>query len=443
MSLPILIIDTENLALDLVLRFTEAGHRVKWFRETKKPIKDGKGFRGFEIVDDWRPHMKWARDGLIIPSGNSKYMKELDRFREFNFPIFGPTAASAELETNRGVGMQAFINAGIDVPPYHEFDSMAAAERFQMKTDTAFVFKVLDGSAADKSLTYVSSDPADMVGWLRRNMKAGVSIKKCMLQEKIDADFEIGINGWFGQDGFLPDKYCLSFEHKPLMNDDVGPNTGEAASISQYVETDKLVGDMLTPLVGTLRKTGHRGDFCVGAMIDKAGKAWPLETTCRAGYPAIFMQLSSHKGDPAQWMKDLLDGKDTLKVSYDVCAGVVMGQPRYPYENSPPDLVEGNPITGVTDEIMDNLHFCGVMKAKGPMMKDGKIVEGEVLQTTAEYVMVITALGKTIARAREKVYRVIDEVKFPNRMYRTDCGVKVEKNLSTMHKHGYALEIDG
>jgi phosphoribosylamine---glycine ligase len=436
-----LVIDTEALCLDLVLRFINAGHDCRWYRYSKKPIKDGDGFR-LNIIDDWRASMGWARDGLIIVTGNSIYMQELDRFRELGFKIFGPTAASAELETNRGVGMKVFQDAGIEVPPYHEFNGMAEAERFAMKSDQCYVFKVLDGSAADKSLTYVSCDPADMVGWLRRNMKAGANIKKCMLQEKIDADFEIGINGWFGPDGFLPEKYQISFEHKKLCNEEIGPNTGEMCSVSQYVETDKLVADLLTPLVGTLRKTGHRGDFCVGAIIDKQGKAWPLEATSRLGYPSLFAQLASHKGDPAQWMKDLLGGEDTLKVSYDVCSAVVIGQPWFPYEKSPADLVEGNPIGGITDEIMDNLHFCGVMKAKGPIMKDGKIVEANTYQTTAEYVMVVTALGKTIARSRDKAYRVVEQIKIPNAIYRTDCGKKVEKNLSAMRQHGYALELE-
>lgn len=438
----ILIIDQEVMGLDLVLRFTAAGHDCKWFRATNKPIKDGKGFRGFEIVDSWQPHMNWAKDGLILLTGNSKYLREIDRWRDLGFRnIFGPTAASAELETNRGIGMQAFIDAGIEVLPYEEFSSMAAAERFQMKSDKNYVFKVLDGSVADKALTYVSKDPADMVGWLRRQIKAGCKVTKCMLQEKVEADFEIGINGWFGPDGFLPEKYQLSFEHKKLMPGDIGCNTGEMVSLSQYVETDNLVAEMMTPLVGALRKAGHRGDFCVGAMIDTQGKAWPLETTCRLGYPAIFGQLASHKGDPAQWMMDLLNGKDTLKVSYDPCIAVVCGQPRFPYENSPPELVEGNPISGVDDSNIDNLHFCGVMKAKGPVIQGSKIVEEDTYQTTAEYVMVATAVGKTIARARDKVYRVLEDVKFPNMIYRNDAGLKVEANLPVMHKAGYALEI--
>lgn len=437
-----LILDGETLGLDLAMRFSAAGHEVRWHRYSKAPTKIGNGFHGFKIVDDWKSSMAWARDGLIVLTGNSRFLPEVDRFRELGFKVFGPTRKSAELEINRGVGMEAMIAAGIDVPPYEVFDSMAAAEKFAIKSDKAYVFKVLDGSVTDKALTYVSSDPADLVGWLRRHMKAGKAIKKCMLQEKIDADFEIGINGWFGPNGFLPEKFQISFEHKKLLPGEIGCNTGEMISISQYVEHDKLVDDFLLPLVGTLKKAGHTGDFCVGAMIDKQGKAWPLEMTVRMGYPALFGQLASHKGDPAQWMRDLLDGKDTLRVSDDVCVAVVMGQPMFPYEVSDPEQVEGNPISGITDENLPDLHLCGVMRGKGPVMKDGKIVETDTYQTADEYVMVVTALGKTIKRACDKVYRTIDMVKFSDAMYRNDAGDKVIKAIPAMHKAGYVLELE-
>ncbi len=202
------------------------------------------------------------------------------------------------------------------------------------------------------------------------------------------------------------------------------------------------MADFLTPLVGFLKGAGLRGDFCIGAMIDKSGKAWPLESTSRLGYPAIFGQLASHKGDPAQWMRDLLDGKDSLKVSYDTCMSVVIGQPRYPYNASPPELVEGNPINGVTDDNIDDLHFCSVMMANGVLEKDGKIMEGKTYQTTGEYVLVATSLGKTISQARKRVYSVISEIRIPNMIYRNDGGDKVEKALPCLHKAGYALELE-
>lgn len=441
MPLNVLIIDSECLGLDFALRCANSGHKVRWYRFCKKPTKSGDGFKEFEIVSDFKDHMAWAKDGLIFLTGNSKFLPEMDRYRDLGYKIFGPTVKSALLETNRGIGMQAMIAAGIEVPPYEVFDNMGAAEKFAAKSEKTYVFKVLDGSVEDKALTYVSRDPADMVGWLRRNMKAAKGVKKCMLQEKIDADFEIGINGWFGPNGFLPEKFQLSFEHKKLLPGDIGPNTGEMISISQYVEHDKLVDEFLMPLVGTLKAAGHRGDFCIGAMIDKAGKAWPLEATARCGYPALFGQLASHKGDPAQWMRDLLDGKDTLKVSDKVCAAVVIGQPRFPYDCSTPEMVVGNPIGGISDENMDDLHFCGVMKAQGPIMEGGKVVEAETFQTTDEYVLITTALGSTIKQARDKVYRTIDGIKIPDMIFRNDAGEKVEAALPAMHKAGVGLEI--
>lgn len=385
--------------------------------------------------------MGWAKSGMIVITGNFKFLPQLDRYRDLGYKIFGPTVQSAKLEIDRAFGMEAMKKAGIGVPPYKVFDSLKAAENFARKSDQAWVHKPM-GDEEDKSLTYVSKDPADLVGWLQRKQKSGKPLKgQVMLQEKIEADFEIGANGWFGPDGFLPEKYQLSFEHKPLMSGDIGPATGEMISVSQYVETDKLIDEMLLPFSDTLKKFGHRGDFCVGAMIDKKGKAWPLEVTARMGYPAWFGQIASHKGDPAQWMRDLLDDKDTLRVSYDVCMGVVMGQPRFPYNDSKPEQVEGNPIQ-IGDEVLDNVHFCSVMKATGPVMESGKLTEAPIYQTAGEYVLVVTALGKTIERARKKVYAAVDEVHFPDAIYRNDGGDKVERNLETMHRHGYALELE-
>jgi len=51
----------------------------------------------------------------------------------------------------------------------------------------------------------------------------------------------------------------------------------------------------------------------------------------RPGWPLFQIQQALHKGDPAEWMLDLLDGKDTLKVSKDIACGVVVSIPDYPY----------------------------------------------------------------------------------------------------------------
>lgn len=436
----ILVVDVENQGLDFVLRCAEAGHDVRWFKHGK-PNRDGEGFRGFEIVTDWRESMKWARDGLIMTTGNCHYLREFDRWRDLGYKIFAPTQRSAALEIKRSFGLEELQRIGIECPPYETFKSLEDASRFARKSDQCWVFKTL-GDEDDKSLSFVSSSPAEMVGWIDRQIKRGMKLKgPCMLQEKIDMLCEFGVSGWFGPEGFLPGKWQECWEHKKLMNEEIGPNTGEMGTVCQYVEESKLATDMLLPMENYLLKAGHRGDFSVGVGIDKKGRAWPFEFTVRCGWPAFFIQVASHKGDPAQWMRDLLDGEDTLKVSYDVAIGAVMAQPKFPYNLSKPEDVEGNPISGL-EEVDDHAHLIGVMMGRGPKMDDGAIIDAAIPQTTGEYVLCMTGLGKTISTARKVLYKAVDDVKFPNAMYRTDIGNKLEPVLEDMHKYGYALKTE-
>lgn len=416
------------MALDFVLRCVAAGHDVRWHRYSTKPLKDGEGFGGFRVVQDWRASMIWAKQGLIVMTGNWRYAQELDRWREMGYPIFGPTAASARLEIDREAGQEAMKAAGIEVPPFQTFDSLRAARAFAGASDDPWVFKPM-GDEGDKSLTYVSHDAEDLCGWLDRQIAAGKKLKgKCMLQQKVDLLCELGVSGWFGPEGFLPDKWQVCVEHKNLMDGEIGPATGEQGTVCQYVAEDKLAAETLEPLAPILRTLGHRGDFAIGVGIDKRGRMWPFEFTARLGWPAFFIQVASHRGDPAQWMRDLLDGKDTLKVSYDVAIGVVMAQPRYPYNCSPPELVEGNPIRGLA-EAGDATHPVSIMR------------RGDKFETTGEMVAVMTGLGKTVERARDKVYAAVDKVKFPNRMYRRDIGGKVIDALPRLHQYGYLSEM--
>lgn len=437
----VLIVDIEQMGLDFALRCAEAGAEVRLYRHMpKRQERYAEGFKQITLVDSWTGNMPWAKEGLVVCTGNFTLLSQLDRYREFGFNIFAPTSASARAEIDRMAGMKMAEAAGLAVPEYHLFGSLEETEAFARKQDRGFVFKPA-GDEENKALTYVAEDPADLVGWLRRQIKAGKVMKQCLLQEKVEVLSELGVSGWMGLDGFLPDKWGLSVEHKKLMSGERGPSTGEMGTVCQYCETDKLADEMLIPLEPILRTLGHRGDFSVGAIVDTSGKAWFLEVTARCGYPAWLIQMASHRGDPVKWMLDLLKGKDSLRVSYDVAIGVVCTQPPFPYGHDVPHaMVEGNPIGGV-DEFADQVHLCSVMKGKGPVWRDGKIVEEMTYETTGPYVLVCTGLGKTIERARDKVYRAVDGIRFADKMFRDDIGEKVIASLPALHKAGYALDL--
>lgn len=438
-----LIIDSDQCGLDLAMRAGMAGHEVKLFRFQAKPTKYGVGMSPlFVLVDDWRQHMGWAKDGLIVLTANNRYLVELDRFRQFGFEksIFAPTPASANLEIVRSAGMDMMEAIDANLPPYQVFNTFDEVEAFALKTDRAWVFKPC-GSEEDKSATYMSKDPADLVGWIRRKKKAGVKFKgKMMLQERVERVAELGISGWMGAEGFLPEKFQLAWEHKPLMSGDIGPATGEMGTITAYTEDDKLARDFLLPLEPALRALGHRGDTALNFIIDNKGKAWFLEFTMRLGYPCFWIQIASHRGDPIVWMKDALLGKDSLKVSYDPAAGVVMCRPDFPYNRNMPSEAEGVPIRGA-DKVLPDLHLVEAMKGIGPIMEGDRVVDGPVFQTAGPYVACATALGKTVTKAREKVYEVVDQVSWPDRIYRDDIGEKVIKSLPALHRFGYALDV--
>lgn len=430
----ILLVDQEGLGLDLAIRCAAYGHEIKWLRVCKGASNTdptyGDGF-GFSFVDDLKTGLRWiGKDGFVWMSGNAKYLNEIGRWREFGIKIFGPTAASALWETDREVGMKVLEQAGIDLLPYKTFDTMKAALTFAKKTDVCHVFKPM-GDEEDKSLTFVANDPEQLVGWLERKIKGGKKMRgKCMLQEKIDVSCgDYGVSGWIGPDGFLPDKWQICVEHKKLMNGEVGPNTGEMGTVAQYVREDQLSTDMLMPLEKELVKIGHTGDFSVGVVVDTKGKAWPLEFTARAGWPIHYIQTASHIGDPAIWMMGLLNGEDKLKVSREVAIGVVLAQPKWPYGISKPEDVEGNPIAGVEDA-GDDIHLAYVRK------------NGDVYETTYEYVAIATGLGNTVVEAREAVYDVVDKIDFPDKMYRTDIGLKMEESLPKLHDFGYAMPLE-
>lgn len=429
-----LVADTELSGLDFAARCVEDGHQVQLFQQTKHPIGDG--FRGVKRISDLEAGMAWVgKDGLVLPTGNSKFVATLDRYRDLGFQIFGPTVQSAALEIDRAKGMAAMKAAGIDVPHYETFDSLAAAEAFARKADQAYVFKPL-GSEDDKSLTYVAESPADMVGWLQRQQARGRSAQSCMLQEKIDMVAELGVSGWVGPEGFLPGKWQECFEHKKLCDGEIGPNTGEMGTLCQYVETSKLADEMLVPVASIIRTLGHRGDFAIGCGIDSKGKAWPFEFTARCGWPAFYIQTASHKGDVAQWMMDLMRGEDTLKVDYRPAIGVVLAQPPWPQFDGKSECVEGVPITGM-DEVWEQTHPCMMMIGKGPNMDGDKVKDGPQYQTVGELVAVMTGLGSTISKARKSVYDAVSGVKFSDMIYRTDVGEKVEKCLPALHDAGY------
>lgn len=437
MKVLILSLDSVGEGLALAIRASKFGHAVRLWIETTGNQTTGEGFKGVTRINDWLPSVKWA--DLVIPTGNHKFMAKLDSLRKAGIKVFGPSVASADLEIQREQGMKAFEKAGIEVPEYKTFKTLAQAEEHVRRTEERFVFKTL-GDEDDKSLSYVGKTPADMVARLQRWQKLGMHPKgKVMLQSFIEG-IELGVSCWMGSEGFVA-KPNENFEHKKLLSGNCGPNCGEAGTVMKYVDDKSLADAVLFPLEDTLSKLGHLGDVDVNCIIDKAGKAWPLEFTCRLGWPAANIMWACHKGDPVQWMLDAVNGKDTLEVSPQVACGVVLAQPDYPYSKATKAETDGVPIYGVNEKNSKYLSPQSVKIVTQPNMSGERIQDAPTWTTTSDYIAVVTGMGKTVKQACERAYATVKEIHIPNMIYRDDIGEKLEKELTELHKHGYAKEF--
>lgn len=435
MKLLLLNLDCVGELLPLAIRAAKAGHEVRiWFAK-ETPPDTGKGFEGIKIIDNWLGSAKWAE--LIVPSGNHQFVSKWDQLRKAGMKVFGPTVASADLEINRAEGMALFQAAGIEVPPHKEFSSLDDAEAHVKKTEERYVFKTL-GSEDDKSLSYVSKSPADMIARLQRWKKMGMSLKgKVMLQEVIEG-VEVGVSRWMGTKGWVGPPN-VNFEHKKLLSGDAGPNCGEAGTLLKYGE-DKLFGEILGPCEKALRALGHLGDVDVNAIVDDKGKAWPLEWTTRMGWPAENMLIATTQGDPVEWMLAACEGRDSLKVSQKICCGVVVSQPPYPEDPQDPKECADVPIYGVTAANENYLYPQSVCRQKMPDMDGSKVSEKDIWTATGNYVLVVTGQGKTVRQATTRAYDTLHEISLSNMSYRDDIGEKLEDEIPKLQKHGYCTE---
>lgn len=432
----LLVIDADRVLLDLCIRAQDAGHEVRWWvppTALGKPSPIGDGF--FKKVPDFEPHMKWA--DLIVMGDNARYAQRIKPYFNKGFPIFGCNPQAAALELDRGLGQKVCEDYGIDTLPYVIVSSYDEAIKHVEKTMGRFVSKPWGGDA-DKALSYVSRSPEDMIWKLNHWKSHGKLGGQMMLQEAVDG-IEMAVGGWFSRAGWS-EHLCENFEEKKFMNEGLGQNTGEQGTTLRYVPRSKLFDDLLAPVTGYLHQIGYVGYVDMNTIIEKSGKAWPLEFTMRFGYPLTYIQEALHLGDPVTWMYDAaVDGKNTLKVSSDVAVGVVVTHGHFP-NAKPDDLTHcGIPMYGVTPSMEQHLHYVEMQWGEAPLTVGSKIKQVGMPLTAGCYALCATGTGKTVSEAQEKAYGVAWKLKPPtNKMFRTDLGCRLEGELPKLQAKGYA-----
>jgi len=438
----ILSIDPLGLSLHWCLDCIAAGHTVKLFTSSPKakPIGDGL----VDKIDTWGHAKAYAKFAdLIFVADNIDFMDDILELRRQGLPVFGPDKKSARLEVDRMYGQNVIKESGNKVIPSVEFSNYDQAIAYVKANPNRYCCKPC-GEVEDKSLTYLAKDPADLIGFLTRMKRVGkkAGVTKFILQE-FKKGTELAVMGMFGPGGF--NKYfCENFEHKKLMNGDLGVSTGEMGTAIRYTQNSKLAEMMLKPLEPLLHELKYVGFVDISVIVDENdGTPWPMEFTQRPGYPIHNIQQPLINGDPAQWMVDLINGKDTFEViGPETCVGVVMANSDFPFAKKELEAYLDFPI--ITDDVKDisMVSPCEVKLSSTIKMVDDEIVEDYPEWGTAgTYILVCNGIADTISEARDKAYKVVKQIKLGNDpAYRTDIGDSCEERLKNLHKFGFCKD---
>lgn len=446
----LLIIDSWTHCIDFAVRCQEAGHDVVYYMKPRKdglPILAGDGLldrKTTEFAELQAKWMDWA-DLILVPD-NTAYVDFLAPYFDKGFPIVGPNKEAVKLELDREAGQASFRKSGLNIiesKTFHDYDAAAA---YVEKRGVACVSK--PNGDADKALTYVAPDAASMIYMLDRwkhNSKIKNDAKKhgFIIQDRIEG-IEMGVAGWFGPAGWSQ-WFEENFEYKKLMDGDRGVNTGESGTLVRYVKQSKLAAKVLLPCTRILERIGYVGNASINCMIEPNGECRPMEWTLRFGWPAFHNQFSlTANDDPVEWMKDMLDGLDTLRAKKDglLSVSVVYSIPPYPYTGKALDKeTSGIPVYHATDR--EHIHPVEMMMMECPVQVEDKVLRLPNYATAGEYVLVATGTGDTISGARLSAYSALRKLKMPNDpQYRGDIGRgRLVKQLGELQKMGYAKGV--
>ncbi len=341
----------------------------------------------------------------------------VDIFQKEGRKIIGPTKAGAQIESSKVFAKDFMKRNKIPTAEYKVFTSYTHAEEYIRLKGFPIVIKA-DGLAAGKGV-FVCHTYEDATEALRLIMKEkifGPAGEKVLVEECLQGK---EVSYLVFTDGKTIVPMVTSKDHKRLLDNDEGPNTGGMGTFSPNpIITPELEKEILEkiikPTIKGLKKEGivYRGILYAGLMIVNE-KPYVLEFNCRFGDPetqVILPRLETDLLDIFMAMAEQKLHKVEVKWKKDVSLCVILASNGYPGKYK-----KGIPIQGL--EMIKGLNDIIIFHAGTKYDDEGRIV------TNGGRVLGLTAIGKDLKEARQKVYSAIELIHFEGMHYRKDIGL--------------------
>lgn len=335
----------------------------------------------------------------------------VDAFEKEGLKIFGPNKKCAQLEGSKSFSKDFMIRHNLPTAKYKEYTDLDEA----ISEIDSFGYPVVikaDGLAAGKGVV-IPENREDAITTLKEMMsdkKFGKAGDKIVVEEFLNG-IETSILAFVDNDTIVP--MVSSKDHKKVFEGEAGLNTGGMGTFSpSEIYTDELAKEVQEKILDkTLEgfkkdNLNYKGILFVGLMITEDGPKI-LEYNVRFGDPETQSVLFRLDTDLNKIIIAILENnlKD-IEINYSkeeaICVMLTSG-------GYPENYEKGKVISGLENLDSDIVVF-----------HSGTKFDNENIVTNGGRVIGITAKGKTVKEAGEKVYENIKKINFEGMHYRKD-----------------------
>lgn len=374
-------------------------------------------------VDQFDELVKFAKDAAIdlvfIGPDDPLAAGIVDAFEAHNIPVYGPNKAAAEIEGSKIFMKDLLRKYNIPTAKYETFTNYESALSYLREQSVPIVIKA-DGLAAGKGVTvaYSMEEAEKALKEAMVDKVFGEAGNQIVIEEFLEGQ-EMSILAFV--DGETVKAMVPAQDHKPVFDNDKGPNTGGMGTYTPLPHIDSAIieesiENIIKPAAKAMVSEGRpfRGVLFAGLMITKDGPK-TIEFNARMGDPETQVVLPRLKTELVDVVLASLNGRlDQLELEWSdeaaVCVIVAS-------EGYPASYPKGREITGLdAAEAQGALVFHA-----GTAEKDGKIV------TSGGRVLGVVGRGRDIAEARARAYEAVSVIHFDGMHSRTDIAAKALK----------------
>jgi phosphoribosylamine--glycine ligase len=342
----------------------------------------------------------------------------VDSLEAAGFAVFGPSKAAAQLEASKAFLKSFAARHRIPTAPFEIVTSFAEAEAAILRRGAPIVVKasglcsgkgVVVATTVEEALAAAKSMLVDRI--------FGAAADEVVLEDCLPGT-EASVFALSDGERFL---VLPPFrDHKRLLDDDRGPNTGGMGVVGPVEELSaetlsRITSEIIEPTLAGMRKEGapFRGVLFAGVMIDADGVPSLLEHNVRFGDPECEALMSLLEGD----VLGALAGCATRNLNPGL-----LSIPKGRHAAVVILAAEGYPMNPRSGDPIEGLEQAERLGAK--VFHAGTARSGEGLVTKGGRVLAVTACGSSREAAREVAYAAADAIQFQGKQLRRDIGAR-------------------